>query len=75
MCTYVPNTSNNRLPTLAALEGFLEEVGFTLRPTVILTEVIFQSEHWLDKEGPFRQEWRDTDRYIDCPWVCAKLPY
>ena len=52
-----------RLPTIPDLHGFLKDVGFSLGPTVVLTDLFFQEEHWLDKEGPFRQEWRNTDRY------------
>ena len=53
----------NRLPTIPTLQGFLEDAGFSLGPAVVITDIIFRKEHWLDKEGPFREEWRNTDRY------------
>ena len=52
-----------RLPTVSALHDFLKGAGFNLGSTVNVTETIFREDHWLDKEGPFRQEWRNTDRY------------
>ena len=52
-----------RLPSVANLQGYMKDVGFTLGSVIVLTDMIFKPDHWLDKEGPFRQEWRNTDRY------------
>lgn len=59
----------NRLPTVSALHDFIKGAGFNLGSTVNITETIFREDYWLDKEGPFKQEWRNTDRYICSPYV------
>ena len=51
------------MPKISVLQEFLTEVGFTLGPAIILTDILFTPEHWRNKEGPFRKDWRNTVRY------------
>ena len=54
------------------MQGYLKDVEFTLGSAIILTDMVFRKDHWLDKEGPFRQEWRNTDRYIGIIQNCLQ---
>ena len=65
--------THQRLPTISALHGFIKGAGFQLGPTVNVTEALFQEDHWLDKEGPFREEWRNTDRYVIGVFNCVYI--
>ena len=53
------------MPKIPMLQEFLVEVGFTQGPVMILTDILFKPEHWHNKEGPFKKEWRNTVRYRD----------
>ena len=54
-----------RMPEIPLLQRFLSEAGFTEGPVMVLTDILFKPEHWLDKEGPFKKDWRNTVRYIE----------
>ena len=42
----------------------MKAAGLKLGPVLSLThETLFKSEFFYDREGPFREEWRNGDRY------------
>ena len=51
-----------RMPRISVLQEFITDVGFTQGPVIILTDILFKPEHWHNKEGPFKKEWRNTVR-------------
>jgi hypothetical protein len=53
------------MPKIGVLQDFLSETGFGLGSVMVLPDILFRPEHWYDKEGPFRKDWRTTVRYIE----------
>ncbi len=53
----------NRAPKISILQEIYAEVGFTPGPAVVLTSLYFKPEQYYNKEGPFNEDWRNTDRY------------
>ena len=51
-----------RYPTIAMMENFLKQAGFTIGPVLSNTrETVLREDAWLDKDGPFKPEWRNAD--------------
>ena len=53
------------MPKISVLQDFLSEAGFGLGSVMVLPDILFKPEHWYDKEGPFRKDWRNTARYME----------
>ena len=44
------------------MENFLKQAGFTIGPVLSNTrETVLREDAWLDKDGPFKPEWRNAD--------------
>ena len=51
-----------RFPTLAMMDNFLKQAGFMIGPVLSNTrETVLREDVWLDKDGPFKPEWRNAD--------------
>ena len=51
-----------RCPTIAMVENSLKQAGFTIGPVLSNTrETVLREDAWLDKDGPFKPEWRNVD--------------
>jgi len=53
-----------RYPPVLEMQKLMKEAGFTVGPALSLThETLVKSEIFHDKEGLFKLEWRNGDRY------------